>query len=197
MFERFTQGARAVVKGAVVHAGRLGADAVDEGHLLLALFDQEGTRGSFALASLGAADRRESVERALEEARRRGGMSRADSDALAGLGIDLTEIVSRVEEAHGVGAMAGVGAGAGVGGAKGRGRWGGGVPFSREAKDTLSASLRMAIGRRHRSIGDEHLLLALASRGGVVAEILADHGVTVASVDRVLHGTPGEGRAAS
>ncbi|MFF2850719.1 Clp protease N-terminal domain-containing protein [Streptomyces sp. NPDC058001] len=191
MFERFTQGARAVVKGAVLHAQRLGADSVDDGHLLLALFDQEGTRGSFALAALGAADRRESVERALEEVRRRGGLSQADSDALAGIGIDLTEIVSRVEEVHGAGAMAG------ARGTNGRARWGGGVPFSREAKDTLSASLRMAIGRRHRSIGDEHLLLALSARGGVVAEILADHGVTLASVDRVLHGTPGEGRAAS
>ena len=52
--------------------------------------------------STGAA---ESVERALAEARRRGGLSRADADALAGLGIDVSEIVSRVEEAHGEGAL--------------------------------------------------------------------------------------------
>ncbi|MEU4795946.1 Clp protease N-terminal domain-containing protein [Streptomyces sp. NPDC023327] len=187
MFERFTKDARAVVLGAVECAERERAEAVDDGHMLLALLDREASRASFALASLGAARRRDSIEAALSGARRRGGLSRADTDALAGLGIDLAEIVSRVEESHGEGALA---AGAGK---ERRGRrtgkaWFGRVPFSREAKDALVQSLRIATARHDRRIGDEHILLALTVRPGVTAEVLADHGVTHASVDRVLHG---------
>ncbi|MGX1492534.1 ATP-dependent Clp protease ATP-binding subunit ClpA [Streptomyces tendae] len=54
----------------------------------------------------------------------------------------------------------------------------------------LTRSLRMAVARRDRYIGDEHLLLALTSRPGVPAEALADHGVTHESVTRVLYGGP-------
>ncbi len=118
MFERFTKDARAVVTGAVGHCERAREEKVDEAHLLLALLDREASRGSFALASLGLAGRRSEVERDLAEARRRGGLSRADAEALTGLGIDLTEIVSRVEEAHGAGALAVGGTG---GGRRGRG----------------------------------------------------------------------------
>lgn len=107
MFERFTKDARAVVKGAVEHCEEVGAGTVEAEHLLRALLERGAGRGSFALAALGLDERRDSVARALDEARRRAGLSQADADALAGLGIDVTEIVSRVEEAHGVGAMSG------------------------------------------------------------------------------------------
>ncbi|MEU9895494.1 Clp protease N-terminal domain-containing protein [Streptomyces phaeochromogenes] len=194
MFERFTKDARAVVLGAVDHAERLHAETVEEQHVLLALLDREASRGSFALMSLGLAERKESVEQALAEARRRGGLSRADADALSGLGIDVSEIVSRVEEAHGEGALRAGGTGAG----RGRGWWsglvGGHRPFAQGAKDLLTESLRMALAQRDRYIGDEHLLLALAARPGVPAEVLADHGVTYASLRRVLYGG-GEAKA--
>ncbi|KPI02739.1 Clp domain protein [Actinobacteria bacterium OK074] len=117
MFERFTEDARAVVAGAITHCERAGDREVGEAHLLLALLDREGSRAAFALAALGSADlgdparRREAVARDLAEARRRGGLTRADADALSGLGIDLAEIVSRVEEAHGEGALAPEGTG--------------------------------------------------------------------------------------
>ncbi|QOV47753.1 Clp protease N-terminal domain-containing protein [Streptomyces chromofuscus] len=186
MFERFTRDARAVVKGAVEHCEGVGAQSVDAEHLLLALLDREASRGSFALTALGLAERRESVTRALEEARRRAGLSQAEADALAGLGIDVLEIVSRVEEAHGVGAMSGD--------RKDRGWWGGRRSFGRGAKEVLEKSLRIAVARRERHIGDEHILLALTARPGVPAEVLADHGVTFESVTRVL-GTGGEAKA--
>ncbi|MCX5092832.1 Clp protease N-terminal domain-containing protein [Streptomyces sp. NPDC059837] len=181
MFERFTKDARAVVEGAVGHAERAGAGAVDEEHMLLALLDREGSRGSFALASLGAAGRRDSMERALAEARRRGGLSRAEAEALSGLGIDVSEIVSRVEEAHGVGAL-----GPGKGG--GGGRLSRRRPFAPGAKEVLTQSLRVALARHDRHIGDEHLLMALTARPGVPAEVLADHGVTYEALTRVLYG---------
>ncbi|MFE6284572.1 Clp protease N-terminal domain-containing protein [Streptomyces sp. NPDC057877] len=193
MFERFTKDARAVVKGAVEHCERSRSRVVEAEHLLLALLDREGSRGSFALTSLGLAGRRESVAGALAEARRRAGLSQADAEALAGLGIDVSAIVSRVEEAHGVGAMAGDPAASG-GSGKGKGWWGGHRPFSRDAKKVLENSLRMALAHGDRHIGDEHLLLALTTRPGVASEVLADHGVTHESVTRVLYGG-GEAKA--
>lgn len=198
MFERFTKDARAVVLGAVDHAERTHANEVTDEHILLALLDREASRASFALAALGLAGQRDSVERALAEARRRGGLSRADADALSDLGIDLSEIVSRVEEAHGVGALESAG--------KRKGRRSGHRPFTRDAKDVLTRSLRTA--RAHRDlpharihsrrgtliIGDEHLLLALTTRPGLPAEVLADHGVTYEALERVLYGS-GEAKA--
>ncbi|OKJ77818.1 Clp protease N-terminal domain-containing protein [Streptomyces sp. CB02460] len=182
MFERFTKDARATVTGAVDHAGRTGASTVTGEHLLLALLDQEAGRASFALTALGLVDRRESVEAALAEARRRGGMSRADVDALADIGIDLTAVVSRIEEAHGEGALRDDG---------GRRRRAGRPAFSREAKKALEKSLRVAVGRGDRFIGGEHLLLALTATPGPVADVLAEHGATYASVARALYGDGG------
>ncbi|MFD7295458.1 Clp protease N-terminal domain-containing protein [Streptomyces sp. NPDC059897] len=178
MFERFTKGARDVVKGAVVRAEEERAERVDEGHMLLALLDGRGTRGAFVLGALGAdtEERRTSMGRALALARRRAGLSQADAEALAGLGIDVEEIVSRVEQAHGEGALTG------------KRRLGGRRPFSREAKAVLESSLRAALAHGDRSIGDEHVLLALASRPGIVSEVLAEHGVSTSAVERVLYG---------
>ncbi|OKK06465.1 peptidase [Streptomyces sp. CB03234] len=184
MFERFTEAARNVVKGAVTYAERVDADSVTEEHLLLALLDLEGTRSAVAFAALGITDRRASVESALAEARRRGGLTRADADALAGIGIDVTEIVSKIEAAHGPGALAGD--------RKPKRRWSGHLPFTRPAKGTLEQSLRVALGRGDRHIGDEHLLLALAARPGVVADVLAEHGATYGALERALPGS-GEG----
>ncbi|MDG5808125.1 Clp protease N-terminal domain-containing protein [Streptomyces ossamyceticus] len=221
MFERFTKDARAVVLGAVDHAERSSADRVTEEHLLLALLDRRASRASFALASLGLADHRGSVEQALTDARRRGGLTRADADALSDLGIDLAQIVSRVEEAHGAGALepgrrrddsgadseaGGAGDGGGSGGERfgrrgggrsggsGRARRSGHRSFTRDAKDVLTRSLRVAQAHGDRHIGDEHLLLALTTRPGVPAEVLADHGVTYESLEHVLYGA-GEARA--
>ncbi|MFB4421995.1 Clp protease N-terminal domain-containing protein [Streptomyces sp. QL37] len=187
MFERFTVGARATVTGAVTHAERAGADSVTEEHLLLSLLDQEGSRASFAVAALGLTDRRASLEDTLREARRRGGLTRADAEALAGIGIDITEIVARVEGAHGEGVLAGD---------RGNRRWWSGRrPFTSGAKSILEKSLRIALGRRDRFIGEEHLLLALTACPGVVADVLADHGATYATVERALYGDGGQGRA--
>ncbi|MFE6621830.1 Clp protease N-terminal domain-containing protein [Streptomyces sp. NPDC057740] len=186
MFERFTKDARAVVTGAVEYAGEAGGRTVDAEHLLLALLDREGSRASFALAALGGGRWLDSVRGALGEARRRGGLSQAEADALAGLGIDVGEVVARVEEVHGVGALSGD--------PKDKGWWSGRPSFSRGAKDVLERSLRIAVAQRDRHIGDEHILLALVGRPGVAAEVLADHGVTYEAVTRVLYGG-GEAKA--
>ncbi|MGA5197110.1 Clp protease N-terminal domain-containing protein [Streptomyces exfoliatus] len=182
MFERFTKAARAVVKGAAEHAERGGATVVTQEHLLLALLDGEGTRATEALRALCPPDRRPSLVAALTDARRRAGLSRADEEALADLGIDVGAIVARVEETHGEGALAGD--------RRDSGWWSGRRSFSREAKGILEKSLRVALARKDREIGDEHILLALTTTGGVVAEALADHGVTYASVEAAVAGVP-------
>lgn len=186
MFERFTKGARDVVAGAVAHAERAGAATVTDEHLLLALLDAEGTKAAFALTALGLGDRRAAVTAALVEARRRGGVSQADQEALAGLGIDVEAIVSRVEEAHGEGVLAHSG-----GPRRSRRRLPGLTghrPFARESKEALEKSLRIAVGRGDRAIGDEHLLLALTTRPGVVQDVLGAHGASYEQVVRVLGG---------
>ncbi|MFJ2076885.1 Clp protease N-terminal domain-containing protein [Streptomyces anulatus] len=190
MFERFTRGARAAVKGAVAQAERAGANSVTEEHLLLALLEQEGGRTSFAVTALGLHDRRASLDAAFAEARRRGGLTRADTDALADIGIDIGAIVSRVEGAHGEGALAA--------GRTGRRWWSGHRPFTPGAKTVLENSLRVALGRGDRFIGEEHLLLALTAKPGVVADVLAEHGATYATVQRALYGSDadwGQGHA--
>ncbi|MET7570863.1 Clp protease N-terminal domain-containing protein [Streptomyces sp. NPDC005492] len=188
MFERFTKDARAVVRGAVEHCERSGAGAVEAEHLLLALLDRRGSRASFALTALGLAaeERKESVRQALGDARRRAGLSQSEADALAGLGIDVSEIVARVEEAHGAGAMSGD--------RKDKEWWSGRRTFGRGAKNVLEKSLRIAVAHRDRHIGDEHLLLALTILPGVPGEVLADHGVTHEAATRVLYGG-GEAKA--
>ncbi|TQK51930.1 ClpA/ClpB-like protein [Streptomyces sp. SLBN-118] len=180
MFERFTKDAREVVTGSVDHSERAGADSVTEEHLLLAMLDQEGTRTAFAFACLGIADRRGSVENALADARRRGGLSRADETALAGLGIDVDEIISKIEETHGAGALQVA--------RRPKRRWSGHRAFSPSAKDLLVKSLRIAVGRGDRHVGGEHLLLALTARPGVVADVLAEHGATYEAVERAVFG---------
>ncbi|UUN29143.1 Clp protease N-terminal domain-containing protein [Streptomyces sp. FIT100] len=184
MFERFTKDARAVVTGAVAQAERADADSVTDEHLLLSLLDLDGGRVAFAFGALGVTDRRASLEAALADARRRGGMTKAETEALAGLGIDVAEVVARVEEAHGAGALAG----AGRSGRSGRVRLAlsGHRPFTPGAKKVIEQSLRVALGRKDRSIGAEHLLLALAARPGIAAEVLAEHGATYGALERVM-----------
>ncbi|EST29320.1 Clp protease N-terminal domain-containing protein [Streptomyces niveus] len=183
MFERFTKGARAVVTGAVAEAERTASPRITDEHMLLALLDSQGTRSAFAFASLGILDRRASVEAELANARRRGGMTRADTAALAEIGIDVEQIASKVEQTHGEGAM-------GAGRTAKRG-WTSHKKFTPAAKKTLEQSLRVALGRGDKEISDGHILLALTARPGVVSDVLADHGGTYGAVERALFGERG------
>ncbi|QKV95050.1 peptidase [Streptomyces sp. NA02950] len=193
MFEKFTGSAREVVHGAVHHARETGSAKVGEPELLLALLDRTGSPAATVLAGLGAHGRRASIERSLAEVRRRGGISDADAEALAGLGIDVEEIVARVEEAHGAGALAAPRSPGPRSGGLRRGGRGGRRPFAPEARSVLERSLRIALGRGDRHIGDEHLLLALLARPGVAANVLADHDVTYVRVERALDARPKAG----
>ncbi|MFI0982453.1 Clp protease N-terminal domain-containing protein [Streptomyces sp. NPDC021093] len=183
MFERFTESARGVVIGAVTHAERLDAEQVTEEHLLLALMDTEGGRASFAFAALGIDRQRDAVAASLADARRRGGMSKAEASALADMGIDVDAIVAKVEETHGEGALGGR-----KSGRFRRGLLKGHRPFASGAKKAIEQSLRVAIGRGDHHIGDEHLLLALTARPGVVSDVLGEYGAGYGEVERAMFG---------
>ncbi|MFF2193122.1 Clp protease N-terminal domain-containing protein [Streptomyces sp. NPDC058157] len=184
MFERFTSDAREAVSRAVAQAVAARADTVTEEHLLLSLLELG------ALDALGVDAPALTAD--LEAARRRGGISRVDEEALADLGIDLSEIVSRIEETHGEGALTapaprrrslGSSLREALGRPEPKRRH---FPFTQGAKKTLEQSLRIALGRKDRHIGTPHLLLALLTRPGTVSEVLADHGVTYARVETAL-----------
>lgn len=184
MFERFTKEARAAVAGAVTFSQGAGRVASPR-NTCCSLLDQDSGRAAFALAALGVTDRRASLQAALGEARRLGGLTKADTQALAGLGIDVGEIVARIEEEHGEGALAQDG--------RVRRSRSGRRPLTAGAKGVLEGSLRIAVGRGDRFIGGEHLLLALVARPGVVADVLAEHGASYATVERALYGAGREG----
>ncbi len=165
MFERFTEKARTVVVLAQQQARERGDDVIDTGHLLRALV---AVPDNLALTVLAAfAVRRADVEADLD-ARRPAGDG-PDATALAALGIDLDEVRRRVEEAFGPGALDRAGG-------HRRARWGGHVPFAKDAKKALALALREAVAMRHNDIGTEHILLGLL-HDGAAHDVLAARGV--------------------
>jgi ATP-dependent Clp protease ATP-binding subunit ClpA len=158
MFERFTKPARAVVTAAGEHAAQATASAVRPEHLLLGVLDQHGCLALRVLAGLGAPA--EEVRTVLDRYRLRyvDGLDDDDAEALRAIGIDLDEVVRRVDRN-----LRGPVAGSGR------------PPrFSRESKKVLELALREALALRHNYIGTEHLLLGLV-RGGdrVVTDTVA------------------------
>ncbi len=145
MFERFTKEARSAVERGVVVAREVGAAEVRPGHLLTALL----TEGSAATGAIGA-QAAETVLAALTMQRSRlvDGLDGDDAEALRVLGIDLHDVVRRMDD---------------LGGRQSSRR--GHLPFSRPAKKSLELSLREALRLGDRSIGTEHLLLGLVRSG--------------------------------
>ena len=176
MFERFTKDAREVVTGAVAHADGGGSAAGRRAGAPAARAARPGGQSGVLRARRSRARRARgtSVREALGEARRRAGLSQADTDALAGLGIDVEEIVARVEEAHGVGALAGD--------RKDKRWWSGRTllrPGGQGGAGAVPAYRPRPAGPAHRRrappAGPDGLC------PGVPAEVLADHGVTYES----------------
>ena len=79
--ERFTKEAREAVKHAVKDAERVHAGEVGVEYLLLAMLDSPVLAG-FDLP-------RDELETAFRDYRRKGGLTKADAEALRGLGIDV------------------------------------------------------------------------------------------------------------
>jgi ATP-dependent Clp protease ATP-binding subunit ClpA len=145
MFERFTEKARRVVGAAEAQARDATAGEIRPEHLLMALLAEPDCVAVRVLESLGApADAvRERLDR--NRARHVDGLDEEDAEALRAIGIDLNEVVRRIDRNLG-----------GLAAPAGR------LRFSRGAKKALGLALREAVALRHNYIGTEHLLLGLA-----------------------------------
>jgi ATP-dependent Clp protease ATP-binding subunit ClpA len=157
MFERFTKPARRAVEEATTLARAATAAETRPEHLLQAVLADEACLACRVLADQGAAPAELRAELDRLRTQYVDGLDGDDADALAAIGIDLGEVVKRIDRNLG-------------GALPGRGR----PRFSRATKKVLELSLREAIALRHNYIGTEHLLLGLV-RGGdrVVLETLA------------------------
>ncbi|MGI9002322.1 MAG: Clp protease N-terminal domain-containing protein [Pseudonocardia sp.] len=176
MFERFTKAAQAVLLNAMRDAEQHGASEITAEHLALAVLAGDGTTAAGILDEYGL-PRAEATD-AIRATRRRGGLSDADTAALHELGIDVDAVVTRVEQTLGEGAMSAAGKSVRRRGLLGKSH----RPFIDEAKRVIEGSLREAMDRGERRIGDEHMLLSVLSRHQVTAEVLAAHGVTYIGV---------------
>jgi ATP-dependent Clp protease ATP-binding subunit ClpA len=146
MLERFTRNARAVVVGAQEVAARAGAPEVRPAHLLESLAATDGVLAMHVLAQLGAPG--DEVRRVVRgfAVRYSDGLDADDAEALKLLGIDLDDVINRIDRDLSSGREP-----------IGRGR----QRFTREAKKVLELSLREAVRLHDGFIGTEHLLLAL------------------------------------
>ncbi|MEV6371981.1 Clp protease N-terminal domain-containing protein [Micromonospora musae] len=182
MFERFTDRARDIVRGARDEARAEGQRPVGTEHLLLALLADEASLASRVLAEVGvtAGDLRARIRRHVET----GGVGLGDADAAAlrEIGIDLAAIVARVEQTFGPDALRETVP-------EPRRRWGrrrySGGPFSPRSKKVLELSLREALRLRHHHIGSEHILLGLLREGhGLAALVLTEAGADLDDLRR-------------
>ncbi|UOZ09417.1 Clp protease N-terminal domain-containing protein [Amycolatopsis sp. WQ 127309] len=173
MFERFTADARLAVVEAQIVARESGSVEIAPPHLLAGLVKIADGDGVRLLAELGVST--EDVTAELERTRRRGGVSDADAEALTEFGIDVEQIVERVEQTHGAGALAGR-----LGKAK-RGH----IPFTAQSKKTLELSLKEAVRLGDKHLGQEHILLALAQQRGT-DDVLARRGADYVTLRRIV-----------
>ncbi len=145
MFERFTQKAREVVTAAETHARDTTSSQVRPEHLLMALLDREDCLAVRVLDGLGAPAESLRDQLARHRSRYVDGLDDEAAEALRLIGIDLDDVVRRVD--HHLGGFP-----------PPRGR----LRISRGGRKALQLALREAVALRHNYIGTEHLLLGLA-----------------------------------
>ena len=173
---RFTPAIRALVGRAYEHAVREGSREIGETHLFEALLEDE--EGAVLLDAVAADELRVRVVAEIEQARRTGGLTAAETDALAGLGVDVAALVGRIEGQLGVDALARPGT----------------VPRSRRQRLVLSGTVLRAFDEAERQVGMaggrtmgvEHLALGIVSTPSLLSESLARHGITVETVGKMV-----------
>ncbi|MFE0022314.1 Clp protease N-terminal domain-containing protein [Amycolatopsis sp. NPDC059021] len=176
MFERFTPDVRFALVDAQRLATEMGSREIEPLHLLAELVRSADSDASRLLTRLGVS--RDDIAGELERFRRRGGITDTDAEALTELGIDVEQIVERIEQAHGPGALAGPGQGR-------RGKRAH-LPFAPTTKKLIEGSLRQAVEIGDKILGQDHLLLALAAQQGVAADLLARHGADYPTLRRAM-----------
>jgi ATP-dependent Clp protease ATP-binding subunit ClpA len=168
MFNQFTRAARLAVVESIREARGQAVEVTDE-HLLLALTNQQNTTSAGWLRAAGVTP--STIDAAFRAAERKAGLSDAEAELLLReLGIDVDEIVARVEQKLGENALAGA--------PRSRRR----MPFGLVAKGIVRGAVEQARSLRHKEPRDEHLLLALAAHDGVAGQLLAAHGLSYLDV---------------
>lgn len=164
--------AGAVIADALARARAEGTSRIGEEHLFAALLANPDSGP--LLGRLGGP---EAVQAEVREARRRGGLTAGEEQALAGLGIDLDEVVARVEARLGAGALDS----ASVPARRSRR-----ASVSPEGVAVLNAAQRQKAARGDRQTTARHLLLGLLAQPGLFADALAARGITLASVMQAM-----------
>ncbi|GHJ47050.1 peptidase [Catellatospora sp. TT07R-123] len=170
---------RRTVNGAMAAASRLGHPRTGSEHLLLALTTL-GSTVSAVLARHGATEA--AIAGAVHQAAPLGAGAAADRDALAPLGIDLTQILSRLsptalDRAPAREPLLPLGA------AKARRRCARMNPrLGLDAQAAYEASLRLALARRERGHRAEHLALCLVALDPGASWVLRTIGVDTSAL---------------
>ena len=191
MFERFTDRARDVVKGAQAEARELHHRYVGTEHILLALLGESGGLAATVLRDAGVYPEQVRAEVRAAVDTRREPLGEADAEALRAIGIDLDAVREKVEESFGEGALEPPPPFP----ERRRGLFRrpepvpvprpGHIPFSPRAKKVFELSLREAIHLKHKHIGTEHILLGLIREGeGLAAKVLTDAGLELEELRR-------------
>jgi hypothetical protein len=162
--------AGAVIAAALVRARAEGTSQIGEEHLFAALLASPDNKP--LLTRLGGPQQAEAVWAEVREARRRGGLTVGERRELAGLGIDLDEVVAQVEARLGAGALDIT--------PKSE-RRGQRVSMSPGAVAVLTAAQRQKAARGDRHTTARHLVLGMLAQPGLFTDALAARGVTLAT----------------
>jgi ATP-dependent Clp protease ATP-binding subunit ClpA len=153
MMERFTKAARELVERTQQIALESRASQVRPEHMFAALLWDDDCLAGRVLNGQGGTSERLRAELDRRRSRYVDGLDDADAEALRSVGIDLEEVVSRMNDDLAP---------------PRRRRSRVHLRFSRPSKKVLELALREAVSMRHNYIGTEHILLGLVRQGDVI-----------------------------
>jgi ATP-dependent Clp protease ATP-binding subunit ClpA len=148
IFVTYRKDAHQILEVARREARGLNHNYIGTEHLLLTLTVEDFGIATRALADCGVTEKALKKQVVQELASASDELTETDAAALASVGIDLSEVRRRVEEAFGPTALDAPACPTGT-------------PFTDKALRAMKATPRYARRLRHRGIGPEHLLLAL------------------------------------
>lgn len=166
---QFAGTARAVVGSAMGAAQKDGSAEIREEHLLAAVLDS--VVGARVLAPLDDVSERSQAFEEIVRLRRSGGYTADQRTALSAYGLDLDELVSYVEAQLGDGVLD-----------ERTPRRSGGPKLSPAAVGVIERAARDAADDGSARIDVVHIALSLVASRGVVGDVLANRGLTVAAV---------------